>query len=179
MKDTKDRLLFENKWVSTYVVEEPQLGIDGYVYSHESRCNGRIVAVLPFRDTSEGRQFLLKSEVTPCWSLMPRRSAITGGHEGESVETDAVREVLEETGYQIDKEDLILLGTCYASKSSDTIYSLFSVDLTGITPGIPQGDGSRLEAEATAVWVNGEDIIDVLDAQVSVMLLRLMDIYGH
>lgn len=175
-------VLHENEWVSLQIVREPDAGVNGYVFSHESRCQGRIVALLPFRfvkapsgpwDSSARIEYLVKSEMTPCWSLDQVLSAITGGYEGGDIKDDAVREMLEETGYEITKDELIALGESYASKSSDTIYSLFTVDLTGRVAGEAIGDGSRVEAESAAVWLTKEQLAGVLDPQVAVMAVRL------
>jgi 8-oxo-dGTP pyrophosphatase MutT (NUDIX family) len=166
-------ILCENEWLSLYLVRKPAAGVNGYVYSHETRCGGRIVAVLPYADTPEGRRYLVKSEMTPCWSFDQVLSAITGGYEGGDIEDDAVREMLEETGYTIGREELIPLGWSYASKSADTVYSLFSVDLTGREPGEAIGDGSRVEAESKAVWLAADELANIADPQVSVMYLRL------
>jgi hypothetical protein len=57
-------MLHANEWVSLLALRAPEHGMDGYMYSHESRCQGRIVALLPYADTPEGRRYLLKSEVT-------------------------------------------------------------------------------------------------------------------
>lgn len=119
-------------------------------------------------------EFLVKSEMTPCWGFDQVLSAITGGYEGGDIEDDAVREVLEETGYAITREDLIPLGESYASKSADTVYSLFSVDLTHGVAGEAVGDGSRLESESAAVWLPAEDLAPLMDPQVAVMYVRLM-----
>lgn len=171
--------LYHNDWVSLRVIRKPEDGIDGYVYSHETRCAGRIVAILPFRDTANGHEFLIKSEVTPCWSLDPVLSAITGKYEGGDIEDDAVREMSEETGYTVARSDLIPLGRTYASKSADTLYSLFAVNLTGLEAGEAGGDGSRLEAESTAVWISESGLYAVRDPQVAAMYLRLHSfIYG-
>jgi ADP-ribose pyrophosphatase YjhB (NUDIX family) len=167
--------LFDNEWLSLREVREPDRGINGYVYSHEKRCNGLIVAVLPYRwsDEPHKMEFLVKEEVTPCWGLDPERSAITGGYEGVDVHDDAVRELAEETGYSVPLYELISLGTCYASKSSDTVYHLFTVDLTGREPGEAVGDGSRLEAESSAVWIDSWQLAGILDPQVHVMHNRI------
>lgn len=165
--------LYENRWLSLRVVRRPDLGIDGYAYSHESRCQGRIVAILPYSQTAKGRLYLVKAETTPCWALTPHLSAITGGYEGGDIADDAVREMLEETGYEITRDDLIRLGESWASKSSDTVYSLFSVDLTGRVPGRAVGDGSRLEAESTTRWLRADELATVGDPQVSTMYVRL------
>lgn len=166
--------LYHNEWLSLRIARKPEAGVNGYVYSHETRCAGRIVAILPYREATAGREYLVKSEMTPCWSFDQVLSAITGGYEGGDIEDDAVREMLEETGYTVVCGDLIPLGESYASKSADTVYSLFSVDLTGCTAGEASGDGSRVEAESAAVWLPGSGLLDILDPQVAVMYLRLL-----
>jgi 8-oxo-dGTP pyrophosphatase MutT (NUDIX family) len=166
--------LWQNEWVSLKLVRKPDAGVDGYVYSHETRCQGRIVAVLPYRDHPQGgREYLVKSEMTPCWGFGQVLSAITGGYEGGDIEDDAVREMLEETGYAVTRDELIPLGESYASKSSDTVYTLFSVDLTGREAGEAIGDGSRVEAESAAVWVSFGELVFMRDPQLHVMFLRL------
>lgn len=180
-------VLLDNEWLSLKVVRKPEAGVNGYVYSHESRCAGRIVAVLPWRmtkspggpfDSSARIEWLLKSEVTPCWSFDPVVSAITGGYEGGDIEDDAVREMLEETGYAVTRGELVPLGESYASKSADTVYSLFTVDLTGREAGEAIGDGSRLESEAQALWVPSAALVDVRDPQVAVMYIRALAVVG-
>lgn len=175
--------LHENEWLSLRIVRKPEAGVNGYVYSHESRCQGRVVAVLPYRvlrsptgpfDSSARTEYLLKSEMTPCWGFEQVLSAITGGYEGGDVEDDAVREMLEETGYAVARDELIPLGECYASKSADTVYSLFSVDLTDRVPGEAVGDGTRVEAESAAVWRTADQLVTVRDPHVSVMFTRLL-----
>lgn len=166
--ERKDEILYENQWLSLCMVTSPF----PYVYSHETRCNGRIVAVLPFRD-ARNREYLVRSEVTPCWSPDPELSAITGGWEGGDIEDDVVREVLEETGYPITREDLIALGVSRASKSSDTLYSLFAVNLTGREAGMATGDGTPLEAGSSVQWVSAETLAWLKDPQLAVMYRRL------
>lgn len=167
--------LLDNEWLSLRVIREPGRGVNGYVYSHESRCAGRIVAVLPYVNLPEpeGRRYLVKSETTPCWSMDQVLSAITGGYEGGDIEDDAVREMLEETGYGIARDELLPLGESFASESADTVYSLFAVDLTGKTPGVPLGDGSRLESESAAVWCSAHRLAGLRDPQLHVMYMRL------
>lgn len=169
-----DETLCHNEWLSLRRIANPEAGVNGYVYSRETRCQGRIVAVLAYRDGNHPREYLLKSELTPCWSMTEQVvSAVTGGYEGGAIEDDAVREVLEETGYAITRDMLEPLGTCYASKSADTVYSLFAVDVSGMVQGEAVGDGSRIEAESGTTWRRFEDLGFVQDPLVSVMALRL------
>jgi 8-oxo-dGTP pyrophosphatase MutT (NUDIX family) len=153
------------------MVRKPDEDVHGYVYSHETRCRGRIVAVLPYRDTPGGREYLVKSEMTPCWGFDRVRSAVTGGWEGGDIADDAVHEMLEETGYAITCGELIPLGESWASKSSDTVYTLFSVDLTGREAGEALGDG--IEQPNIAEWITAAELTAVMDPQVHVMFRRL------
>lgn len=174
---TEIKILHDARWLQLRKLEDPRPDVDGYVYSHEVRCQGIIVAVLPVRLATDGNQFsieyLLRNEKTPCWNAEgPTRSSVTGGYEGGSIAANAARELLEETGYRVEPADLMSLGTCYASKSSDTVYYLYTVDLTGVEAGEPIGDGSVCEAEATNHWVGLRDIAQCMDPLVSVMHVR-------
>ncbi len=162
----------ETPWVSLRVIRQTDRGVYGYVYSHETRCHGVIIAVLPYRDTPDGRQWLVTNSITPCWSMDPIPSAVTGGWEGGSFRDDAVRELREETGYTVTTDDLVDLGESYASKSADNVYVLFTVDLTGREQGHIVGDGSRLEAEATTIWLTSTELVTVPDPQTALMFIR-------
>lgn len=168
------KTLFSNEWLSLRMIQDVAAGVHGYVYAHETRCQGSIVAVLPYAYTPEhGRRYLVRSEITPCWSMLPQLSAITGGWEGGEPREDAVRELREESGYEVDGTDLVDLGLSYAGKAADTIYHLFAVDVTGAPLHEPIGDGSPLEDSAGVVWVNDAELAEVMDPQVALMYVRL------
>ena len=174
--DTKETVLKANPWVSLKVLRSSNPAVDGSVFSHETRCDGKIVAILPYRTRGDGEvEFLLRSEITGPWGDAPQISSITGGHEGRDTRDTAVMEIKEEAGYEVTPDDLIDLGTSFASKSSDTVYNLYSVDLTGKTPGEAKGDGSAAEDVATTVWKRKPES---MDPQVHVMLVRLVDEMG-
>ena len=166
--------LFDNEWLSLRVIKWPERGIDGYVYAHEKRCHGKIVAVLPFRRTPGGFQVLLRVETVPAWGMAQQPCSLTGAcdHPDEPVVEVAERELAEESGYVVPAEDLISLGTCRAAKSLDTVYYLFAADVTGLVPGEASGDGSQIEQEATTTWVG--DPSGCQDPLVSVMWSRLL-----
>jgi 8-oxo-dGTP pyrophosphatase MutT (NUDIX family) len=153
-----DKILYDNKWLQ---LKE----IDGYVYSHEIRCNGIIVMVLPYRRTGSNFEFLVRAEITPCWSKKPTLSAMTGGAESpEGPAEDVVRELYEEAGYRVKADQLKFLGMVRASKSADTYYHLFTIDVTGMTPDQATGDGSKNDL-APSVWLTEEQIVGLEDAQ--------------
>jgi len=156
-------------------IVKPEMNINGYIFSHEERCNGCIIAILPYRIIQEKIQFLIRHEITPCWTLDYELSSITGGFEGGNPRDTAVLELKEEAGYTVNKKQLISLGISYASKSSDTIYYLYSIDLTHAEQGEATTDGSELEKNASCIWVDKKDLISIKDPQVSVMFLRLQN----
>jgi hypothetical protein len=166
--------LFSNDWVSLRELSCPSKDIKGYSFLHETRCDGKIISILPYKTVDEDYEFLIRKEVTPCWSLSPEFSSITGGDEGNVVKT-TIMELKEEAGYDVDESELIDLGICYGTKSSDTIYSLFSVNLTDKKKGEVAGDGSSLEKIATCVWVKALFLLKVKDPLASTLFLRLMN----
>lgn len=173
--------LKENDWLSLRSVVSPLDGITGYVYSHETRCKGKILAVLGVRyDPEVGeREYLIREEVTPCWGLKPELSALTGGWEGVDIIADAVKELEEEAGYKVDRSSLKTLGTCFGTKSTDTTFYLYTVDLSGLERGEALGDGSKQDSEGEAHWMTyGEVLTTVQDPIVLTMIARYNYFYG-
>lgn len=173
--------LHENKWVSLFQASDDERGIPGFVYSHETRCAGKIVAVLPYRASvayvgSGGMpEILMHSENNPAWGWGPNLASVTGGQESDDPAADAAREVREETGYQVTASMLYPLGTCRGVKSVDTVYSLFAVDLAGAVLGDVDAD-SVLEASEHPEWASWDKAAESLDPLVSVMMLRLQNL---
>lgn len=150
-----NKILKDTNYLQLRELVDEDRGIHGYIYSREVRCNGEIVAILPYREKNDegDLEFLLRSEVTPCWGLDEHFiSSITGGVEENDVEGSAVNEIKEEAGYDVTINELEHRGTCFGTKSSDTVYHLFTVDLTGKEGYEAQGDGSELEAKAECIW---------------------------
>jgi 8-oxo-dGTP pyrophosphatase MutT (NUDIX family) len=169
------KTLCENKWVSLKEISVPEMEINGYTFSHETRCNGKIVAILPFRINEKNEEeYLIRYEITPCWGLKPEISSITGGVEEDDPVHTAIEEMYQEAGYEIFPNELIKLGTSHASKSSDTVYYLFAVDLTKKEKvGEAKGDGSKLEKMAECRWAPPLVIFMSKDPQLYILSRRL------
>lgn len=188
--ESKDHRLFEGNFLdlreifispdaSEKDVEEDQ----GFEYVREKRCNGQVVACLPYREKRthtaavfDTVEFLLRREIVPPWGTQSQLCSITGGYEeelGEPVETMR-EEMIEEAGYDLPVESFISLGTVRSVKSADTLYHLFTVDLTDVDRDYedPKGDGSLLEEYGSVEW--SESIAGVNDPQVYVMWYRLI-----
>jgi 8-oxo-dGTP pyrophosphatase MutT (NUDIX family) len=168
VKDYK--VLGGNEWIELRELENNR---GKYTYSYEIRCNGKIAAILPYRRVGrDSYEICLREEITPCWNSEPSLSSVTGGiEENEPPKEAARRELLEETGYEVSLDDIKELGICRGTKSTDTIYYLFSVDLTGVEdPREPaKGDGTVGDA-APIKWMYMKD--SIIDPMVYVMYHR-------
>jgi 8-oxo-dGTP pyrophosphatase MutT (NUDIX family) len=145
------KTLFETKWLALKKMILAEWGTE-YVYVHSVHSDGEAVAVLPHRINDGQIEFLLRKEIVPPWSLELSPCSLTGSHEGGELIDTAVREVKEESGYTVEPEWLTYHGFVRNSKASTTKVHLYSVDLTGIEAGKPDGDGSVLEAMGTYYW---------------------------
>jgi len=144
-----------------------------YEFVHD--MNGRMVAVLGFR--RGGRELLGRYEVCPPHSDEPELCALTGGIEpGEAPEDAAVRELREESGIEVMRDELIGLGTIRPSKSTDSWGYLFGCDLTG-EPDRPrytgEGDGTKGERGSWCEWIDQESAVNAKDPVLVTMLARL------
>lgn len=166
------KVLKKTNYISLKEIQCPEKNIEGYIYSHENRCNGHIVAILPFTFERLNLNFLLRYELTPCWDMEHNQvSSITGGVESDNPEDDALRELKEEAGYDVPKEELVDLGTCFSSKSNDTLIHLYTVNLMNYKKDEAEGDGSYLEDQAYCFWSNSID--HAVDPLVFILHYRL------
>ncbi|MDX2162922.1 MAG: NUDIX domain-containing protein [bacterium] len=162
-----DKVVCETPFVS--LIER-----DGYVFSHENRCDGQIVAILPFKGKGKRRQYLARLEVCPAHSPHIEPCSITGGvNPGEGVRETALHELLEEAGYTVQDADLIALGTVRPSKSADTTVHLFAVNIKGMQAGIATGDGTKFEEGAGTAWVDYAQAMDNKDPLFITAIARL------
>lgn len=103
------------------------------------------------------------------------RSALTGSYEGGDPRKTAVMELKEEAGFDAVIDELIPLGTCFGSKSSDTIYYLYAIDVSFKKQGPALGDGSKMDAEGSIVFKQDPKSDD---AQLGLTYLRLLKHLG-
>jgi len=173
--------LFGNKWLEMREIVLPEKGVKGYTFSHETRCSGHIVSVLPYRVDKNGNltDIMVRMEVTPCWEMRLVMSSITGGVERDAEgeldpDATALLELKEEAGLVVGPNDIHDMGMCYGVKSCDTVYHLYGVDATGLKTGAADGDGSELEKKAWCEWVKPDDIIKAMDPLLTMLFVRLV-----
>lgn len=161
------KTLFSNKWLSL-------MQRNNYVFSHEVRCNGKIIAILPFREKDGKMEFLMRLENNPAWGTGTSLTCITGGVENNEVEKTVISEVKEEAGMNISRAELMYLGQCRGTKSTDTLFELYTINLTGYDGYyVAKGDGSYLEKMASCQWMPERKILDADDPLVYVMYARM------
>ena len=173
--------LFGNKWLELRELILPDQGVKGYTFSHETRCSGHIVTILPYKTDSDGNltEIMVRREVTPCWEMKPVMSSITGGVEkDDDGELDplgtAALELREEAGLNVDQSKIESLGTCYGVKSSDTVYHLYATDASNAPKQKAEGDGSRLEKLAWCEWAKPKDLKDAMDPLLAMLFIKLV-----
>ena len=170
------KTLFGNNFIALHQLSDPENGVAAYTYLHEIRSNGHIVAILPYRDTGDDLEFLLRYELVPPWSTSRNHwTMITGGVDpGKTVSECALMELREEAGYLVEDADLISLGEIRSSKGTDTIYHLFGVDLTNVETHEPETT-DELEKKSFNTWFSREDLINLSeDALVYASYVRLL-----
>jgi 8-oxo-dGTP pyrophosphatase MutT (NUDIX family) len=176
------KVLHETKWLTLLELKDPENGVDGYICTHSGWTNGQGIAVLPYRYHMAGGEieYLLRQEVTPCWSMEPSLSSITGGmdKDGEPPWECAVRELKEEGGYLCEYPGRWNdLGSVMSNKSSTTLVHLFAVDLTGLEFTGAEGDGTVLEAKAWCEWRTDPEA--AVDPLVGSLVLKFEKLVGR
>jgi len=162
-----DIVVFETPFISL-------IDRDGYIFLHESRAAGQIVALLPYRDSGSEREYLARLEVCPAHSPQLERCCITGGVNPNSTPpAAAVQEMYEEAGYRITQDALIPLGTVRPIKSADTTVHLYAIDVTGMIAVTAPGDGSKFEVGSSTEWVEYAAAVEQKDPLLIAALARL------
>ena len=172
LHESKDRCLFKNDHIE--VLEK-----DGwYTYTRHNNGNGA-VAVLGFVKKPQLLILGRFEETIPHDDGITLASLTGGVEEGEEFEAAATREFKEESGFDVDKEDLVKLGAIRPSKSSDQAVQLFAVELIDADPEKTHrggGDGTRGEKNAFCRFVSAEDAINSKDPILITMVARLLSV---
>lgn len=173
--DEGDRVVYDGDFLQMRVRTFPDSPGE-YEYVHESRCDGDLVAVLPF-EVEDGRasRFLLRVERCHGWGDYQAPCAFTGGVESDRPVEDAVRELREESGYRVDESEMVDLGACRGTKATDSTYHLYAVDVTDLERGEPEPDG-RDEARGDITWTR--DVTESEDPHLHTMWARLVHMFA-
>jgi 8-oxo-dGTP pyrophosphatase MutT (NUDIX family) len=182
-KDFRDTILYETGWLSLRMIQGSGLE---YVYSHEKRCNGKKVGFLPYKkDKSTGTyRFLVRHELVPPWGLDTLHMvSFTGGVENDLILKTLHQEIYEEIGVEVGKDIheskiepiFVTYTSLRATKSTDTKYYLFYVDLTEVDQYKVKFDNTgtdEIEKRAKNEWVIGPDVFKSKDPMLLLMFVN-------
>lgn len=152
------KILYQDDIIS---VRETTKDDTKYIYTHEEISDGNRIIILPFRKKLIGHEFLLRRELIPCWDSHSDICSISSKMISDNPEQTAVDKVKGDAGYSVEILDLIPLGIVSASKSSDTTYYLYSVDLSNIDSEYSFNE----PLEDISFWGTESDIMNSIDAQ--------------
>lgn len=169
-----DAILFDNEWLG--IRETP----DGYIYMHQNKSNGQGVAVLAYREGSDGLEIVGRYERVPCHRDGFALCALTGMMETDETPVDvAVRELKEESGIDAEASEMESLGTVRNSKASDTTMHLFGIDVGDRDIGEIVGDGTFGEEGAYCRWVTVGDAVGSKDPLLATLVARKCGVGGQ
>ena len=170
----KNKLSKKTLYESTYfdVVDiEGQIGV----------CSKTMtIAVLPYTTDEHGMvaEIGLLSEPNYFRPELLSDTLITGtvDYEDDSLLLAAMRELMEEGGFNVEDQDRwLFLGTLYIYKDSDKMIPVFAVNVTDIKQEEAEGDGSEKEKNAKLNMVDVREGIACDESLVLSAFLRLFN----
>ena len=141
-----EKIIFKTNWISILETEK------GFQYLRRKGKNS--VAIFLVRDGKLGQEALIRYQPLPIQnnddSLFP--CPITGSiDEGESPINTAIREVLEESGYDI-RDNIVNLGKYVVGTQTDEIVHMFYADVNNKINATPENDGGYHESISKNIW---------------------------
>lgn len=138
---------------------------------------GKNVAVLPYYLNEQGKidKFGVINECNPLKENNFFVTAVTGGvEENETTLFGAKRELLEETGLNVENDDRwIYLGDLTTSKQTNEKHQCFAVNVTDIAKSNAKGDGSENEKLSEYQIVKIENVNEIDDCFINSLVLKL------
>ena len=169
-----NKVRYDGEYVQ--LVETPE----GYEYLKGKSPKG--VAVLVYRtgDWATEKPYLAVFEPVPAHGDKTNRMhALTGTIEDDgTAKNTAVREVMEEAGYEITADELIPLGNSIKpAKNTDWELTPFAVHITPEhKKTTAEGDGSAEEEKAYTRWVSKEKALGSQDAVLHTLIARFEEL---
>ena len=173
-----DDLAPQNKWVSlrkrTSKFADKQYD---YIYSHEDRCGGNIIAVLPYRKNKFGiREYLFVREHNVLFGV--NYTIITGGVDAKTTDLKKIREqaileLSEEAGIDSGVE---FIRTFTSIKSNTNKYYLFTMQLSeNNIASSSSGDGSVDELFTIKKWLTFDEALRLVNDPIALAALLAVE----
>jgi 8-oxo-dGTP pyrophosphatase MutT (NUDIX family) len=174
MENKEKKVISKNKYFNV-IEEEGMFGIEPV-----DLC----VVVLPFERDTKGlpKALGVLKEYNPMRDGNYSITLVTGRAEGEDpdVLSTAIRELKEESGYDVpDPEKWYYLGMMTGSKLVKQDHPCFAVDITGMEPGVKEGDGTKSEAKSEFLKLSVKEALNTNDCFVPTLFLKIFQyIFG-
>jgi 8-oxo-dGTP pyrophosphatase MutT (NUDIX family) len=145
---------------------------DGFEYLHEHRLNNRELVACLLVSGHNTEIFGIRSEVCPPHQVGHHDASLTGGVDpGNTIIDTVCKEVKEESGYTITKDELLSLGMVYQGKMTDTRVHLYLADCTGKDQDELNLDDS-FEKTSTFRWGSFKEAVATPDPIIHSLILR-------
>lgn len=125
--------------------------------------------ILPFRKKITSTEYLLCRENIPCWDKHPDICGIAVSGLEKDLETLLVKKLGEESGYILEANEIHYLGLCAADRRTNTIYHLYTADLSHHKVKDEFFD----EHSTQLFWASTERIMESLDSQLIAAYAKL------
>ena len=156
--------IFSNYHLDTYQTDR------GFIYAQRRNVNS--TAALCFKKEEDGSySFLIRYQPLPEIKLKDHNytyknlypCCITGSLEINETPTDnVIKEVWEESGYTITKENIKEVIKATSSTQMNEVVFNFLIDLTNKTNEKPTNDGSFFEEISENKWISESNLKDIL-----------------
>lgn len=133
---------------------------NGYYFSRRKNRNSVAVFLVRQPDPKKDWEVLVRMQPLPIHNSLPGEEMqlfpcpITGGldNPNEDPEECAIREALEEAGYQIELDELVYLCNYLVGTQTDETVYVYYADVTDLKPIEATQDGTVFEAASKNVW---------------------------
>lgn len=144
---------------------------NGFEYVAEQKANEGVSVLLY---NALDKAVLCRNELTPPHTDFAKRTSLTGMVEkNEGRRAAAIREVKEESGYEITENDLLPLNCVYPYKASSYRIWLYGCNVVGKNSKKHYGD-----KEGHAVWLPVLQALQVSDPLICACIVRLHYFHG-
>lgn len=171
----EDKVVYQGEYLAIKERITDLNPMNPYTFLHETKCNGKLVVILPFRRNDKNElEFLIRKERVINWD--PENDvteSVTGGVEKDDPDYTATLELKEETGYDVPFSKFIPIGATKIAKHADTDAYMYAVDLTNIVRERDYGDGSDGERRAYSYWAS--NIAEVESCIIYKLIYRMFE----
>ena len=147
-----DKIIFDNPWLK--VKESPH----GYIFSERKGVDS--IAILAYTKMGNDIEILTRFQPLPFKNAENKEDTlplfccpITGSiDKGDTADDSAIKEMKEEAGYEITKDQLTYLGYYIVGTQTNEAVHMYIIDVTNLEPAETSSDGTYHESVSENFW---------------------------